>query len=514
MSDSIFSELKRRNVFKVAGTYLVVAWLLTQVAASLENALGLPAWLDGVVVVLLLLGFPVALVFAWAFEITPEGVKRDIDTTGEATLSSTARRRLGVSVIGILLVVVGYVIFEPQIFNTEEKSVTAASSSEQANTATGAPDPKGSSIAVLPFVNMSSDPEQEYFSDGISEEILNVLAQLPSLQVTSRSSAFAFKGKDINITEVAEKLGVNNVLEGSVRKSGTRLRITAQLIDADTDKHLWSETYDRELVDIFVVQDEISAAIVKALKSKLDLDVEVVARDMAAVNLDAHNEYLQGRFYIERRTQKDIEKALTHFNKAIEISPDYAPAWMGKAWATLFLSNAQYGNVPNKIALKEARIAAEKAMILDPELPEAQAIMGVVEQGSYENEKAIPYFQRAIELNPSYADAYIWYSLTQAANLQKRLDLLAKAVQLSPMSMQANSNYNHVLNMFGHSKDANEVAQHMLAVDDSSFQAYSSLAVTRDTQGKQGEAAYFSYKASLLNPNCNYSAPPTNMSGK
>ena len=371
MSVSLFTELKRRNVFKVVIGYILLGWVVLQIADIIVPALSLPDWTITFLLVVGALGFPFVIFFSWVFEITPDGVKRETEIDREQSITGNTGRKLDFIIIGMMAIALGYFIYERSVVPeaTVDDSVTTEVVTQVS---------EGSSIAVLPFVNMSSDPEQEYFSDGISEEILNVLAQIPNLKVTSRSSAFAFKGSKINITEVAKKLGVKNVLEGSVRKSGTRIRITAQLIEAGNDVHLWSETYDRELTDIFAIQDEISAAIVEALKSKLGLGVKVASRDMKSVNMEAHNEYLQGRFYIEKRTHENVAKALEQFNKAIEISPDYAPAWMGKAWALLFLSELQYGDIPNEISLKRARPAAEMALLLAPEQPENQAVMGLL----------------------------------------------------------------------------------------------------------------------------------------
>ncbi len=376
---SLFQELRRRNVFKVGTAYLVLAWVVVQVTSAAVPALHLPEWINTAVFFFGAIGFPFALFFAWAFEITPDGLKKESEISAEESITAHTGRKLDFVIIAMLVLVAGYFIYESRfksrVAEIEEVSEQA---NQQASAKTQAK-PEGSSIAVLPFVNMSNDAANEYFSDGISEELLNVLAKIPNLHVTSRSSAFAFKGKDINISEVASKLGVMNVLEGSVRKSGHRIRITAQLIEAATDKHLWSESYDRELTDIFAVQDEISAAIVSSLKSKLGLEVKLEKRDMSMVNLDAHSEYLKGRFFIENRNQEDTEKALTHFNKALAFSPDYAEAWMGKAWASLFLSELAYGSTPAEIAIKNARQAIHKALQLAPKLAESHAINGLIE---------------------------------------------------------------------------------------------------------------------------------------
>jgi TolB-like protein/tetratricopeptide (TPR) repeat protein len=486
---SIISELKRRNVFKVGVAYLILAWLIVQVTSFAVPALLLPTWVNSLVFLLAIIGFPFALFFAWAFEITPEGVELESTVHVQASITSRTGRKLNFIIIGLLVIGMGYFIYESR-FATGADETTAL---ETPNV--GAENHAEGSIAVLPFVNMSSDPEQEYFSDGISEEILNVLAKIPKLHVTSRSSAFAFKGKEINISEVAQTLGVNNILEGSVRKAGKHIRITAQLIEAGSDKHLWSETYDKELTDIFAIQDEISSAIVTALKDKLGLNVTLATRDMSHVNLEAHNEYLRGRFFIEKRTEKDVEKALQHFDNAIEIAPDYALAWMGKAWASLFLS--EYGNILHEVAMNNARPAIEKALQLDPDLPEAHAIKGLLESYNNEPEKAIIHYQKAIMLNPNYADAYHWYANVDHKN---ESEFRKKALQLDPMSMIINRVYGVLLAETHQFEQAVTVAQQMLDIDSNSNQAFLLLYTIATLEGKTAKALFYLEKAMQLNP--------------
>jgi TolB-like protein/Tfp pilus assembly protein PilF len=498
VADSFFTELKRRNVFKVGVAYLVLAWVVIQVTDSAVPALHLPDWVNSLVFFLGAIGFPFALFFAWAFEVTPEGIKKESEITPDESITAHTGEKLNYIIIGLLVVALGYFVYESRFQSQSETLVTEKYSPKIDAPKVVSQEVEGSSIAVLPFVNMSSDKEQEYFSDGISEEILNVLAKIPKLHVTSRSSAFAFKGSKINISEVAKKLGVNNVLEGSVRKSGNRIRITAQLIEAGSDKHLWSETYDRELTDIFAVQDEISAAIVDALKSKLGLEVDVAKRDMSKVNLDAHNEYLKGRFYIENRNKDDLEKALAHFEKAIVLAPDYAPAWMGKGWSIYFLSEIEYGNIPSEVALERARQAIEKALQLDPNLAEAYGILGLIEQGSFEDKKAIVNYKKAMALNPNYADVYSWYSNVLFEQPKMALELREKAVQISPMSLLANGNYAHSLIDFGRLDEAREVAKHILTINDSHAFPYSVLGRIQRSEGRYAEAA-ISYNQSVVN---------------
>jgi TolB-like protein/DNA-binding winged helix-turn-helix (wHTH) protein/Flp pilus assembly protein TadD len=353
-------------------------------------------------------------------------------------------------------------------------------------------------IAVLPFVNMTSDPEQEYFSDGITEEILNNLAQVKKLKVISRTSSFSFKNHNDSLADIAKQLGVKNILEGSIRKDGNKIRITAQLIDAKTDTHLWSNTYDRELNDIFAIQDEISVAIVIALKEKLsitDIELNLAPSSQSAINLDAHNEYLRGRYFVEKLTQKDQIKALSYFNKSIELAKDYAPAWAGKALANFNLAESDHGNVAFDIA--KARGAAEQAISLDAELPEANLIMGIVEVSSKNNEKAIKYFKKAIVLNPNYADAYFWYSTIRDKD---SLDLLEKALQLNPVSLRINSAYGNLLRRTSQFDKAIDVAINMLDINSTSYLPYMLLSSISRDENKFADHLIYYNKLIQLSP--------------
>lgn len=498
MPESIISELKRRNVFKVGIAYLILAWLIVQVTSFAVPALLLPTWVNSLVFLLASIGFPFALFFAWALEITPDGVKLESTIPAQASITQKTGRKLNVIIIALLVIGMSYFIYESRFATGPDETIALENTATDIETPNvGVKDHSNTSIAVLPFVNMSSDPEQEYFSDGISEEILNVLAKIPKLHVTSRSSAFAFKGKEINISEVATTLGVNNILEGSVRKAGKHIRITAQLIEAGSDKHLWSETYDKELTDIFAIQDEISSAIVTALKGKLGLNVTLATRDMSHINLEAHNEYLRGRFFVEKRTKKDLEKALQYFENAIEIAPDYALAWMGKAWASLFLSEYRYGNILNEVAINNARPATEKALQLAPYLPEAHAIKGLLESYNDEPEKATLHFQKAIMLNPNYADAYHWYATVDP---RKESELLKKALQLDPMSISINYAYGHLLAHTDQFEQAAALAQHMLELDRDNPKTYELLYVLSEEAGEIGDALFYQEKMVQLNP--------------
>ena len=273
----VFAELKKRNVFRVAVAYIIASWLILQVSDVVIGNVGAPDWVFKIILMLLSLGLPVVLGFAWAFELTPEGIKLEKNVDRTRSITPQTGRKLNTVTMGLMVLVVIYLVADKFYLRPAEPAPVAATvvaepAPAQPVSVALPPVEQGSvneSIAVLPFVNMSSDPEQEYFSDGITEELLNLLAKIPGFQVAGRTSSFAFKGKDIGIPQIAEELQVDNVLEGSVRKAGSRVRITAQLVHVATDSHLWSQTYDRELEDIFAVQDEITEAIVAAIEEKI-----------------------------------------------------------------------------------------------------------------------------------------------------------------------------------------------------------------------------------------------------
>ena len=435
----LFDELKRRNVFRVAIAYAMAAWVLVQVTQAAVPALSMPDWVDTVVFFFLLIGFPVALLFAWAFEMTPEGVKKTKDVDRDASVTSETGRKINTMIGGALVLALGFIAWDKMAPGSDPTSSPDGAIVAEASIAT-------TSIAVLPFVNMSSDPEQEYFSDGISEEILNVLAQIPDLHVTSRSSAFQFKGGNIDIPTVARQLGVAHILEGSVRKSGLRVRITAQLIQADGDRHLWSETYDRELKDVFAIQDEIAASIVAALKDALGLESVAAPRQIkAAANTDAYNAYLLGQLLIRKRTKGDIEASIPEFEKAIELDPDYAPAHaaLGLAWHLLQAGPSTYGTLTLEEVLSKAMPHIERALELDPELADAHGVMGLTLEAQGQAEEAVIHFEEALLLNPSLTNVRNWYS-SALSSLRREADAFREietAYRLDPLSRLTGSNY-------------------------------------------------------------------------
>ncbi len=436
------NELKRRNVFRVGAAYVVVAWLILQVIETVSEPLGLPEWTEAFFIVLLATGLPLVLLFAWAFELTPEGLKKTRDVAKDESVTADTGKKLNYAIISVLVLALGYFVWERQGL-VEQSQSTAASTGggtgEVMQTAGVA------SVAVLPFVNMSADPEQEYFSDGISEELLNLLAKIPDLRVPARTSSFQFKGQNLDIADVAKQLNVAHVLEGSVRKADVRIRVTAQLIEAETGYHLWSDTYDRELTDIFAIQDEISAAIVDALSDTLGIRAEVAPHVEAAANPDAYNAFLFAQHLIKKRTKSDIEAAVTHYETALELDPDYAPAHagIGLAWRLLLASRATYGTLTLQESNARSLPHLERALELDPDLPEALGAMGLALDAQERYEEAIDYYERALAINPSQTDVRNWYSDALSTMGRERDAMLEmeKAYELDPLSLLTMYNY-------------------------------------------------------------------------
>jgi adenylate cyclase len=383
---SFYEELKRRNVAKVAVLYVIASWLLLQVTDVLSSLLPVPEWAGSLVVMLLLLGFFPVMIFSWVYELTPEGLKREKDIDRSQSISPETGRKINVLIIVLLVLAIGAVVVDRLMPETATIAQTPTIEGSDA-----APD---RSIAVLPFVNMSDDASNEFFSDGISEELLNLLSKIPELRVTSRSSAFAFKGEKIDIPEVAQKLNVAHILEGSVRKAGNRVRITAQLIEARSDTHLWSETYDRTLDDIFVVQDEIAAAVVTQLKMALLGDMpKTLETDPEAFAL-----YLQARQLHRQASVDNLKNAIEMFEDALAIDPNFVPAWNG---LSVSYSNLAGRGIPLDEGNAKARAATEQALAIDPDNAWAHTGKGRDARTDGDFLAAAQYYKKALEQEPA-----------------------------------------------------------------------------------------------------------------
>jgi TolB-like protein/Tfp pilus assembly protein PilF len=439
---SIFQELKRRNVFRIGIAYAVLSWLVLQVTDVVVPILELPDWAAKLVLFLLLIGFPFALFFAWAYELTPEGLKREKDVDRSQSITSKTGRKLDRAIIGILVIAVALLLadrFTGGGAGTAATQFPQQASSEanvsEANDSRRSATDNEKSVAVLPFVNMSDDEQNEYFSDGISEELLNVLVRIEGLRVPSRTSSFTFKDSTLKVSDIGRELGVENVLEGSVRKSGNRIRVTAQLIDVDTDTHLWSQTYTRELVDIFAVQDDIAHAIVSALQVTLSGEDEQVLDQRPTDNIEAYNEYLYGRHWWNQRIPGRMAEAIEPLRKAVELDPQFVQAWAALADVYLLLPEYEEGSVAENIP--RAMEATQKALSIDPDSAHALTTSAYIKaMYYYQWAEAEAEFRRAIELDPDYLTAHQWYAevlgaLRRIDEAMAQLDLAAKVDPLA-----------------------------------------------------------------------------------
>src|SRR5438034_3203984 len=428
---NFFAELKRRNVYKVAVAYAIVGWLLVQVATQVFPFLEIPNWVVRLVIALVAIGFPIALVIAWAFEITPQGIERtEVADTMQAAAGQKKNAWIYVAIAGAVLSIGLFFLGRYGFRNA------SPSSSELP--------PK--SIAVLPFDNLSEDKSNAYFAEGVQDEILTRLAKVADLKVISRTSTQHFKSAPDNLPQIAKQLGVMNILEGSVQKANDQVRVNVQLINALTDAHLWAETYDRKLTDIFAVESEISKTIADTLQAKLTGSEKISIAKVPTANTEAYELYLKGRFFWNKRTGADLKRAIDYFNQAIAKDPNYALAYAGLADSYTLLS--VFSAASPQDSIPQARVAAKKALELDNTLAEAHASSGRILSGyDYDFERAIAEFERAIQLNPNYATSYHWISngpLTARGEFDRAITEGKRAVELDPLSMIDNADLGQI----------------------------------------------------------------------
>jgi TolB-like protein len=452
---SFFAELKRRNVYKVAVAYAVVGWLVMQIAATVVPALHLPDGITTAVVVLTLLGFPIALVIAWAFEMTPDGMKRTENVSPNEAIPQWSGRKFAAVIVSIALLAAALFVFQML------RSKSISSEPQAASTVSE------KSIAVLPFLNESGDPSDEYFSDGLSEELIAALAQIRELKVIGRSSSFRFKGKNEESKIIGEKLGVSTLLEGTVRKQADHVRIVAELINAADGRELWSRTFNRALKDIFAVQEEIAEAVAGSLELTLLGREDKSARNASTQSVEAHNAYLQGHFYFARRNLEDYRKAVGFFDEAIRLDPDYALAYAERSEAWTFIGDLS--NEKQKEAWATARSDAEKAVGIGPRLSEAHAALG-------------------------------WVRFFVEWKFGEGLAELRRARQLSPGNPTANDLLARVLVYLGHFQEAEQLARQAIELDPLNFLARNNLARILYVEGKLEEAEASARKAAELQP--------------
>jgi len=433
---SFFTELKRRNVFRMGIAYIVVTWVLLQAIDFGLDIISAPNWVMQVFFLAGVVGLPVVLIFAWVFEMTPEGLKRESEIDPTQSITHSTGHKLDRTIITFLAFAVVLLLAERFISrkDTSTPVPTPEIVAEVAHGTEEAVDDNLRSVAVLPFVNMSSDPEQEYFSDGLSEELLNRLAKNDHLRVAARTSSFQFKGQNQDIGEIGRQLKVENVLEGSVRKAANRLRITAQLIQVESGYHLWSETYEREIDDVFAIQDDIALAISRALEAELGATLDSERQEQPTENLEAYQLYLQARYLLAKRGERNMLEAHRLFENALSLDPTFSKAWSGMAYNLALLP--QYGKTisPND-AWEQIKTATEQALRYDPNNAEAYAALGRINQRD-DFHVIGKLFAKAYELAPNNADVVNLYGdfLMQVGDFEAAERMEKKAIELDPLS--------------------------------------------------------------------------------
>jgi serine/threonine-protein kinase len=476
------AELRRRRVFRALVVWGLVAFAVLQVYEPVMHGLHLPEWTLSFVVVALGLGFPVTAALAWVFDLKAGGIERTPPVAPADPASSTSagvrRARLVLLLLGLggAAAAPGLVYF----FAWPGAGPGPSRGSVAPATQTDA------SIAVLPLVNMSSDKEQEYFSDGLTEELLNLLAKVPGLRVASRTSAFAFKGKNVKMSEIGRELGVATVLEGSVRRSGEQIRITTQLISASDGYHLWSETYDRKITDVFAVQDEIAAAVVSALK--LRLLKPAGQRERRTESVEAHDLYLRGLYFWNLRSGESLLRAADFFRAAIKADPGYALAHVGLADAIEI--RTAYVWVRGAALREQAKAAALRALELDPELGEAHATLGMILTDEFDRSGAIGQYRQAIALRPDYATARHWYAmvLADSGRADEARREIEHALRLEPTSRIITTNAGRAAMLARDYARAEVLYRAALDLAPDFEYAWSELAVLYALEGKRAEA--------------------------
>jgi TolB-like protein/lipoprotein NlpI len=459
---SFFAELKRRNVYKVAVAYIVAGWALSQGIAQVFPVFEVPNWAIRLIVLLIIVGLPIALVLAWMFEITPQGIKRT--ATADALVVGTRRKKRA----WIYIVVIGGLLSIGLFFLGRYTAGNTASAA-RAESAIVIPQ---KSIAVLPFDNLSRDPDNAYFAEGVQDEILTRLARVADLKVISRTSTQHFKSAPEDLPQIAKQLGVAHFLEGSVQKANDKVRVNVQLINAMTDTHVWADTYDRKLTDIFAVESEIAKSVADALQAKLTGSEKNSIANVPTINSEAYELYLKGRFFWNKRTGVDLRKSIEYFNQAIAKDPNYALAYAGLADSYLLLPN--YGAVPPKDSIPEASAAAKKALELDDSLAEAHASLGLLAVLEWDLDRSVVELEHAIQLKPNYATAHHWLALSRMGlgQFDRAIAEGKRAMELDPLSSIINADLSLVYFNARRYDEAEAQARKTLEIDPQFFLAH------------------------------------------
>ena len=466
---SLFDELKRRNVFKVAIAYVVVAWLVTQVLQLVFESFGTPDWVMKTVLVLMAMGLVFALFFAWAFELTPEGLKREREVDRSRSITKHTGKKLNNTIILVMAMAIAYFAYDKFVLSgkREAELAQAATQTVIAPATMETPSEPDKSVAVLPFVDMSPGQDQAYFTDGLTENLLNALAQLSDLKVAGRTSSFAFKGRNEDLRSIGEQLGVANLLEGSVQKSGERVRITAQLVSAADGYHLWSQTYDRTLEDIFAVQDEIAGEVAGAMQVALLGHEGMPAQTPASKNTGAaYNDYLKGLYEQNRGNMESNERAVAYFRRALEEDPNLALAWAGLAISQDYVTG--FGDGDFNAGFEEARGSALRALEIDPDLPEGHlALAGIQQSYDWDWQAAEASLNRALALRPG--DTRIRKDLALLKAMLGKSDEAFAEYQLvaeqDPLDLGAQLSLANALRKRERFEEAQEILDHVQEID-------------------------------------------------
>ena len=526
---SLIGELKRRNVIRVAVLYLVAGWVVLQVADVLFPALDVPEWGINLILGVLILGFPLVLIFSWVYELTPEGIKREKDVDRSQSVTSATGHKINVLIVVLLIVAIGVVVIDRLVPEVEQQAIapdpqepveqaqpqeasesTPDEPTEPAKLAAGkflSTAPK-ESVAVLPFINMSGDPENEYFSDGLSEELLNALAGIDGMFVAARTSSFHFKGHTGDVAEMARKLRVRNILEGSVRKAGARVRITAQLIDATNGYHLWSETFDRTLDDVFAVQDEISRKVAGALRVTLMTKGEASV-EKPTENMEAYLAYLRGQQHLHAGGTDGFAQAIESFEEAVALDPNFAEAYAGiaRAWS----EQLGWGNVNREAAAAGIQAAADRAMELAPNLPAAltaRAIaISVATRGPERDPRVIQTLERALALDPDNVETLTAYAdeLRALDRREEAIEAIERGLARDPLSARLQMNMGGLLGSSQRYEAARQRYLSAIELDPEHPTPRDGLAITERQLGNLDEAVKLQQKVIELDPVDTYS---------
>jgi TolB-like protein/Tfp pilus assembly protein PilF len=487
--DNFFAEVKRRNVYKVAVAYAVVGWVIAQVATQIFPFLEIPNWVVRLVIVLIAIGFPIALVIAWAFEATPEGIKRTEDVDVAAAAKQPKKHTwIYVVAIGAAFSIGLFFVGRYSVRNTASAAGTELSAK---------------SIAVLPFDNLSRDPDNAFFAEGVQDEILTRLAKVADLKVIARTSTKKFKSAPDDLRDVAKQLGVANILEGSVQKANDQVRVNVQLINALTNSHLWAEIYDRKLTDIFAVESDIAKTIADQLQAKLTGSEKQMIAAQPTSDTIAYELYHKGRSLWGKRTGDNIPKAIAFYEQAIARDPNYALAYAGLASAHIL--SPFYAGADRRAAAAKAKEMALKALSLDPNLAEAHTALGkVLFFGEVDLAGAMREYKRGIELKPNDADAHHWYgndALSALGQFDEAIVEGKRAVELDPLSVVINADLGVTFFYARRYEESAKQLRKTLELDPTSFYTHYNLGIALQAAGDLSGAIAEYEKAKQLGDN-------------